>query len=163
MAELLYRNIDPNLLFQLERILKKFNIVNFEKKGKEQIGLREINLMAKNYLLENIILEIIAQENIEKFRPITIDGKLAIPNQDNFGKVIGISYENLYRGRSGKVLNRGIISKPEWKWNKGENIFIDSNANFTNQFMPDLYFSQIIGTTINPDAIYINLQLPILL
>lgn len=104
----------------------------------------------------------IAGQTIGAFRVIIMaeDGKVYYASKNNsshYEKVIGITLEKKKTDRFIFYKSLGTIENPKWSLNIGDNYFLSTNGNITNN-APSTGFIQKIGTAIDSKTLSIDIE-----
>jgi hypothetical protein len=125
------------------------------------------NLPAAKLALEipeaAVEVDFVAAEKILRFDPVTSLGLRADSNNPSasFGRVLGLASSDIDQGRAGSIIVVGEIVNPDWRWTKGDAVFL--NGTGLASAPPTSGFVQRMGTASGPTKLVVDSGEPVLL
>jgi hypothetical protein len=115
----------------------------------------------------NIIDSYKAGQNLLAYRIVIIDNDNLVyyadsSNLTHVNKVIGITLVSINKGGNVRIQTFGEIRESAWEWNTLLSLFLSTEGQIL-QVSPEIGFSLEVGRPLTPDALFLNIQQPIIL
>ena len=107
-------------------------------------------------------IDVLAAEDLPAFTIVTATGLIAdSSNTGHYGKVVGITTEDVALGFIAKVITDVEVTNDAWSWSPGDHIFLNGTTLSTTP--PTTGFCQMVAIARNANIIVVKLETPILL
>lgn len=120
-------------------------------------GLRAASNIASG---SSLLIDYITSVNVNKFDPITADGKICDSNNiAHREKMIGLATETIASAHGSKVWGNGQIQNSVWSWTVGAIIFlVGTSLSMSPPNSSNSIYSLIVGRAIKTDTIDLQIQ-----
>lgn len=102
----------------------------------------------------SVEIAITAQEYLNEYRAVTIEGYHCQPNEDSLSRYAGITRGPVLNGQAVTVIKEGLLINNGWSWTPGSAIYVDVDGVLTHT--PPSPRNRRIGYAVSPTQLNLD-------